>query len=80
MVSEGFEPQKNWGTTAEYIVRIIKERCKKLFRSKREDLGIIASSRATMYYRDKGYDIAITRFMTIRIYFIFPCRMNDYTK
>jgi hypothetical protein len=62
MVSEGFEPQKNWGTTAEYIARIIKERCKKLFRLKREDLGIIASSRATMYYMGNHYPVNIDNF------------------
>jgi hypothetical protein len=62
MVSEGFKPKENWGTTAEYIARIIKKRCKKLFRLKREDLGIIASSRATMYYMGNHYPVNIDNF------------------
>ena len=66
MVSEGFVPKKNWGTTAEYIARIIKERCKKLFRLKREDLGIIASSRATMYYMGSHYPVNIDNFRRSR--------------
>jgi hypothetical protein len=31
MISEGFEPKENWGTTARYIASIITERCEKLF-------------------------------------------------
>ncbi len=62
MISEGFEPKENWGITAQYIARIIKERCKKLFRLKREDLGIIASSRATMYYMGNHYPVNIDNF------------------
>jgi hypothetical protein len=56
------KPKENWGTTAEYIASIIKERCKKLFRLKREDLGIIASSRATMYYIGSHYPVNIDNF------------------
>jgi len=62
MVQEGFEPKKNWGTTAEYIASIIKKRCKELFGLTREDLGIIASSRATMYYMGNHYPVNIDNF------------------
>jgi len=62
MVAEGFEPKKNWGTTAEYIASIIKKRCKELFGLTREDLGIIASSRATMYYLGNHYPVNIDNF------------------
>lgn len=62
MISEGFEPKENWGTTAKYIASIIKERCEKLFGLKREDLGIIASSRATMYYNGSHKPVNIDNF------------------
>jgi hypothetical protein len=62
MISEGFEPKENWGTTAKYISSKIKERCEKLFRLKREDLGIIASSRATMYYNGSHNPVNIDNF------------------
>jgi len=62
MISQGFEPKENWGTTARYIANIIKERCEKLFGLKREDLGIIASSRATMYYMGSHYPVNIDNF------------------
>jgi hypothetical protein len=62
MISEGFEPKENWGTTAVYIARIIKERCEKLFGLKREELGIIASSRATMYYNGSHKPVNIDNF------------------
>ncbi|MGC2684439.1 MAG: hypothetical protein WA323_21480 [Candidatus Nitrosopolaris sp.] len=62
MISEGFEPKENWGTTAKYIASLIKERCEKLFRLKREDLGIIASSRATMYYMGSHKPVNIDNF------------------
>jgi hypothetical protein len=62
MISERFEPKENWGTTAIYIARIIKERCEKLFGLKREDLGIIASSRATMYYMGSHKPVNIDNF------------------
>jgi hypothetical protein len=62
MISEGFEPKENWGTTAKYIASKIKERCEKLFRLKREDLGIIASSRATMYYNRSHNPVNIDNF------------------
>jgi hypothetical protein len=65
MISEGFKPKENWGRTAEYIARIIKKRCKKLFRLKREDLGIIASSRATMYYMGNHYPVNIDNFRAL---------------
>lgn len=62
MIADGFEPKKNWGTTAEYIASIIKKRCKELFGLTREDLGIIASSRATMYYNGNHYPVNIDNF------------------
>ncbi|MFZ0224422.1 MAG: Rieske 2Fe-2S domain-containing protein [Candidatus Nitrosopolaris sp.] len=62
MISEGFEPKENWGTTAKYIASLIKERCEKLFRLKREDLGIFASSRATMYYMGSHKPVNIDNF------------------
>ena len=62
MISEAFEPKENWGTTAKYIASIIKERCERLFGLKREDLGIIASSRATMYYMGSHKPVNIDNF------------------
>jgi hypothetical protein len=65
MISEGFEPKENWGTTAQYIASIIKKRCEKLFGLKREDLGIIASSRATMYYMGSHKPVNIDNFLDL---------------
>lgn len=65
MVQDGFEPPKNWGTTAAYLAGLIIKRCKALFKIKREALGIVASSRATMYYMGNHYPVNIDNFRVL---------------
>jgi hypothetical protein len=59
MIEAGFTPQKDWGTTRKTITGGINKTCDDLFGLKREDLGIIASARAIMYYRGQSYPVNI---------------------
>lgn len=62
MIAGEFEPKVNWRKTAEYVTSIIRKRCRELFGLTREDLGIIASSQATMYYDGNHYPVNIDNF------------------
>jgi hypothetical protein len=63
MVLKGFQPQKDWGTTRESLTHRINEFCERLSREEwgrkvtREDLGIIASSRAIMHFNGQEYPV-----------------------
>jgi hypothetical protein len=63
MVASGFQPQKDWGTTRTSMTDQINDFCEKLSREEwgrrvtREDLGIIASSRAIMHFNGQEYPI-----------------------
>jgi hypothetical protein len=59
MLASGFIPCNDWGTTRRYITGKINQICRELFGLDREDLGIIASARAVMYYEGKSYPVNI---------------------
>ena len=59
MLDSGFEPPNDWGTTRKYITGKINHVCQQLFGLDREDLGIIASARAVMYYEGQSYPVNI---------------------
>jgi len=62
MVENNFEPRKTWGITRESLQNEINETCRELWPDEdilREDLGIIASARATMYYKSMSYPVSI---------------------
>jgi|GEM_PF-1234768 len=64
MVENDFEPRKDWGTTRESLTNQINDFCKYLSENEwhetitREDLGIIASSRAIMYFDGHEYPVS----------------------
>jgi hypothetical protein len=63
MVKNNFEPRKDWGTTRQSLTNQISEFCEELSENEwgetvtREDLGIIASSRAIMYFDGHEYPV-----------------------
>jgi hypothetical protein len=63
MVRKKFIPRKDWGTTRESLTKRISEFCEYLSKYEwrktvtREDLGIIASSRAIMYFDGHEYPV-----------------------
>jgi hypothetical protein len=63
MVQKGFQPRKDWGTTRESLTHQINDFCKKMSsevwgkKVTREDLGIIASSRAIMHFNGQEYPV-----------------------
>jgi hypothetical protein len=60
MVKNNFEPRKTWGITRETLQNSINDICRELWPDEnilREDLGIIASARATMYYNGMSYPV-----------------------
>ncbi len=62
MVENNFQPRKTWGITRETLQNEINETCRELWPDEdilREDLGIIASARATMYYNGISYPVGI---------------------
>jgi hypothetical protein len=59
MLANGFIPHNDWGTTRRYITGKINQICRELFGVDREDLGIIASARAVMYYEGQSYPVNI---------------------
>ena len=62
MVENNFQPRKTWGITRETLQNEINEICRELWPDEdilREDLGIIASARATMYYNGMSYPVSI---------------------
>ena len=62
MVENNFQPRKTWGITRETLQNEINEICRELWPDEdilREDLGIIASARATMYYSGMSYPVSI---------------------
>ncbi|MBV9176361.1 MAG: hypothetical protein JO297_04935 [Nitrososphaeraceae archaeon] len=59
MISSGFQPPKDWGTTRRYITGKIDEVCQELFGVDREEMGIIASARAVMYFQGQSYPVNV---------------------
>jgi hypothetical protein len=59
MIVDGFEPRKNWGTTRESLTASINKICKSYLGKSREELGIIAASRATMLYHGMSIPVSI---------------------
>jgi hypothetical protein len=59
MVEDGFTPRKTWGITRKTVQNDINKTCKELFGIEREDLGIIASARAAMYYNGMSYLVSV---------------------
>jgi hypothetical protein len=62
MIEDGFEPPKDWGTTRSTLQNSIMEECKKLWPDEnitREELGIVASARATMLYNGQSFPVDI---------------------
>ena len=59
MMENGFEPRKNWGVTMKSLASSINRLCKEHLGVDREELGIIASARATMLYRGNSYPVTI---------------------
>jgi hypothetical protein len=59
MIGSGFEPSREWGTTRKYITDNIDKVCQELFGADREDLGIIASARAVMYFQGQSYPVNV---------------------
>src|SRR5215211_133629 len=62
MIKAGYEPRKDWGTTRRSLTGSISKVIKELWPYEnitREDLGIIASSRATMLYKGQAYPVTI---------------------
>ena len=58
-IQAGFEPKSDWGTTMKTMASSISQRCEVLFGCSREDLGIVASARAIMYYKGQSYPVDI---------------------
>jgi hypothetical protein len=58
-IQAGFEPKSDWGTTMKTMASSISQRCEVLFGCTREDLGIVASARAIMYYKGQSYPVDI---------------------
>jgi hypothetical protein len=61
MIKDGFQPRKDWGTTRKTVTGSINKVCLELFGEdmRREELGIIASARAVMYYNGSSYPVSI---------------------
>jgi hypothetical protein len=59
MIADRFEPRKNWGITRKSITSSINKICKEYFNMSREQLGIIAASRATMLYHGLSIPVSI---------------------
>ena len=62
MIEDGFEPPKDWGTTRSTLQNSIMKTCQELWPDEsitREQLGIIASARATMLYNGQSYPVDI---------------------
>jgi len=59
MVEDDFKPRKTWGDTRKGLTSKINEMCQQLFGLNREELGIIAGTRATMLYEGKSYPVEI---------------------
>jgi hypothetical protein len=63
MVESGFQPTTDWSTTRESLTHRINDFCEKLSQEEwdrkvtREDLGIIASSRAIMHFNGQEYPV-----------------------
>lgn len=60
MVTDGFEPRKNWGITGESFAANIRQHCKDLWPEEsitREYLGIFAKARGMFYYKGEKYPI-----------------------
>jgi hypothetical protein len=77
MLGSGFEPHNDWGTTRRYITGKINQVCQQLFGLDREDLGIIASARAVMYFAGQSYPVNIDNFKELVNYVM--C-LNDKTR
>jgi hypothetical protein len=58
-IQAGFEPKSDWGTTMKTMAASISQRCEVLFGCTREELGIVASARAIMYYKGQSYPVDI---------------------
>jgi hypothetical protein len=71
MVRKKFIPRKDWGTTRESLTNRISEFCEYLSKYEwgetvtREDLGIIASSRAIMYFDGHEYPVGKDNISTL---------------
>lgn len=62
MIENNFKPRKTWGITRETLQNEINNTCRELWPDEnilREGLGIIASARATMYYKGMSYPVSI---------------------
>jgi hypothetical protein len=62
MINDGFEPPKDWGTTRSSLQNSIMKTCQELWPKEnitREQLGIVASARATMLYNGQSYPVDI---------------------
>ncbi|MGH9982708.1 MAG: hypothetical protein ACRD8W_01980 [Nitrososphaeraceae archaeon] len=62
MIEDGFEPPKDWGTTRSTLQNGIMKTCQELWPDEsitREQLGIVASARATMLYNGQSYPVDI---------------------
>lgn len=59
MINSDFTPSKDWGTTRRTLQGSINKVCAELFGDdvKREDLGIVAASRATMLYGGQAHPV-----------------------
>ena len=63
MVKNKFKPKKDWGTTRDSLTKQVSKFCEYLSKNEwhekitREDLGIIASSRAIMYFDGHEYPV-----------------------
>lgn len=62
MERDGFKPPKDWGTTGQTMASSIMKTCRELWPYEnitREQLGIVASARATMLYDGRSYPVDI---------------------
>ena len=62
MIIDSYEPEENWETAKSTLTGYINNMCKEEFDIKREDLGIIAASRATMMYKGQSYPVTVDNF------------------
>ncbi len=71
MKENGFRPRIDWATTRESLTKKINDYCEQLSREEwgrtvtREDLGIIASSRAIMYFDGHEYPVGKDNITTL---------------
>ena len=62
MIDGGYQPEKTWGKTREYITGLIDSKCRELFDCEREDLGIYAKEKGMMLYDGNVYPITMETF------------------